>query len=413
VPKAEPQDLFAPAPLPVAPLDDAQRLACLRLIRSENVGPATFRALINHFGGARQALNALPELGRRAGRSRPARIHSTAAAEAELEAAHRAGVQLLFTIEPGFPAPLAFADGAPPLLYAKGRIELLTRQIIAIVGSRQASAAGIQIARSFAGVFGNSGYVVASGLARGIDAVAHQATLDTGTVAVLAGGLDIVYPPEHRELQAAIGDRGCLISEMPLGFHPRAQDFPRRNRIISGISRAVVVVEAARRSGTLITARLANEQGRDVFAVPGHPLDPRAEGTNQLIKDGATMATSAEDVLDALAAETRFAPPSFDDARPTVSGGYRSDMSAPAHSMPAGGMPSSASPPTPPPSADEAARALDDVRRALGPAPVGLDEVARATGLPARAVQAAIIELALAGAIEMHGSQLVSLRPAK
>jgi DNA processing protein len=413
VPKADPPDLFASAPLPVAPLDDSQRLACLRLIRSENVGPATFRALINHYGGARQALDALPELGRRAGRTRPVRIHSEAQAKAELEAAEKAGVQLIFTIEPGFPAPLAFADGAPPLLYAKGRIELLTRQIIAVVGSRQASAAGIQIARSFAGAFGQDGYVVGSGLARGIDAVAHQATLDTGTVAVLAGGLDIFYPPEHRALQAAVGERGCLVSEMPLGFQPRAQDFPRRNRIISGISRAVVVVEAARRSGTLITARLANEQGRDVFAVPGHPLDPRAEGTNQLIKEGATMATGPEDVLAALSVGTaRFTAPSFDESRPAAPSHF-ADLTPAAGP----GLLARASRPDASPSPHSAVQdadtghALQLVRRALGPAPVGLDEVVRATGLPARAVQSAMIELALAGAIEMHGSQLVSLRP--
>ena len=417
MPRPESPDLFSSAPLPVASLDDAQRLACLRLIRSENVGPATFRALINHFGGAQQALAALPELGRRAGRSRPIRIHPMAQAEAELEAAQRAGVRLLFTIEPGFPTPLAFADGAPPLLYAKGRVELLAQSTIAIVGSRQASAAGIQVARSFASAFGKAGYVVSSGLARGIDAVAHHATLDTGTVAVLAGGLDIVYPPENRELQAAIAERGCLISEMPLGFQPRAQDFPRRNRIISGVSRAVVVIEAAKRSGTLITARLANEQGRDVFAVPGHPLDPRAEGTNKLIKDCATIATSAEDVLEAMSRQNQFVPPpSFAEAGRNIPDARTGGIDPSLRQLPAAGTPAESAPAAPvrpvtTGSDDDMRHALDAVRQALGPAPVGLDAVARATGLPARAVQAAVIELALAGAIEMHGGQLVSLRP--
>jgi len=292
-------DLFAGAPLPVAPLDDAQRLACLRLIRSENVGPVTFRALINHFGGAQAALEALPEVARQGGRRRPVRICPRDVAEAELAVAATAGAVPLFTIEPGYPTLLAHVDVPPPLLYVKGRVDLLNRQTIGIVGSRDASAAGHKIARDLARGLGEAGWVVASGLARGIDAAAHLAALATGTVAVLAGGIDVVYPPEHADLQARIGAEGCLVCEQPPGFSPRGQDFPRRNRIISGISSGVVVVEAAKRSGTLITARFAGEQGRDVFAVPGHPLDPRAEGTNQLIKDGAILVTDVEDILRA------------------------------------------------------------------------------------------------------------------
>ena len=373
--KPEPSaDLFSAAPLPIARLDDAQRLACLRLIRSENVGPATFRALINHYGGATEALHALPELSKRARRGRPVHIYPQQKAEAELERAAEAGVQLIFTIEPGYPKSLAFTEGAPPLLYVKGRSELLAAPSIA---------------------------VVCSGLARGIDAAAHETSLDTGTIAVLAGGLDIVYPPEHRELQAAIAEKGCLVSEQALGFQPRAQDFPRRNRIISGIALAVVVIEAAKRSGTLITARLANEQGRDVFAVPGHPLDPRAEGTNQLLKDGALLATSADDVLEVLARQ--HAAPTFRAFEDTASA-----------TTPFGELPPAASraapPITPPPRADTA-DVIQTVRGVLGPAPVSIDEVTRATGLPAREVQVAIMELALTGAVEMHGSQLVSLKP--
>ena len=397
MPSPETPDLFAAPPLPVAPLDDAQRLACLRLIRSQNVGPATFRALINHYGGAREALAALPGLGRRAGRGRPIRICTESQAEAELAAAERARARIVFTIEPGYPAPLAFTEGAPPLLYAKGRLELLGRSIIAMVGSRQSSAAGQQLARKFAASFGAAGHVVASGLARGIDAACHQAALDTGTIAVLAGGIDIVYPPEHRSLQDAIGERGCLIAEQPLGFQPRAQDFPRRNRIVSGIARAVVIVEAARRSGTLITARLANEQGREVFAVPGHPLDPRAEGTNQLIKDGAGMATSPEDVLAALG-EQETAP----------------SRQAPAGRLDGGegGLAQAEAPAWRPEPVDASGMtaAVAEVERVLGPAPVNIDELARSTGLPVRLVQIAVMELALAGTLEFHGSQLVSLR---
>lgn len=390
MPRRDDTDLFAAAPLPVAQLDDTQRLACLRLIRSENVGPSTFRALINHYGGAVPALAALPELSRRGGRGKPIRICPSADAEAELEAATKAGARPLFTIEPGYPAPLAFLDGAPPMLYVKGRAELLAHPILAIVGSRDASAAGIRIARQFAGALSAAGYVIASGLARGIDAAAHQASLQGGTVAVLAGGLDIVYPPEHRQLQHLIGEQGCLVGEMPPGFKPRAQDFPRRNRIISGISRAILVVEAARRSGSLITARMAAEQGRDVFAVPGNPLDPRAEGTNSLIKDGATMATTADDLLRELG--PTIAPEPVRQSKP-------------------------ANKPAPPPL--PAGSGLEDgadhttlVAAALGPAPVNADEISRATGLPARAVQIALLELSLAGRIEHHGGHLVSLRDA-
>ncbi len=421
MPRAESEDLFSAAPLPIAVLDDAQRLACLRLIRSENVGPATFRALINHYGGAREALAALPELGKRAGRSRPIRICPEAQAEAEIEATRRAGAQLVFNIEPGFPAPLAFTEGAPPLLYVKGRVDVLGRPMISVVGSRQASAAGIKLARMFADAFGAAGYVVCSGLARGIDGAAHQATLATGTVAVLAGGIDNIYPPEHAALHADIGERGCLVSEQPVGFQPRAQDFPRRNRIISGMACAVVVVEAARRSGTLITARLANEQGRDVFAVPGHPLDPRAEGTNQLIKDGAGIATAPEDVLQALTThraalqvrpEVAIEPSSWPEPRPA-------STSTDAESTLPVVLPSGVGilpPRTPPatrslPGEEASSAALSVVEQALGPAPVNVDEIVRATGLPARLVQVAIMELALVGAVEFHGGQLVSLKP--
>jgi DNA processing protein len=373
----------------VAPLDDDQRLACLRLIRSENVGPATFRALINHYGGAAPALASLPELSRRGGRKRAIQISSEDDAQAELDAARGAGMQSLFTIEPGYPAPLAFLDGAPPMLYVKGRTELLGRPGIAIVGSREASAAGIKVARQFAGEMSAAGLVIVSGLARGIDAAAHQASLAGGTVAVLAGGLDVVYPPEHERLQAAIGEHGCLVGEMPPGFRPRGKDFPRRNRIISGISRAVLVIEAAKRSGSLITARLAAEQGRDVYAVPGHPLDPRAEGTNRLLKGGAIMATSAQDIL-------RDLRPALEaPARVLEADTRRLDdelRSAPAYS------------------AEDGTGNAAVVLAALGPAPVNIDELARATSLPVRAVQIAILELSLAGRIEHHGAQLVSLK---
>lgn len=375
--------LFTAAPLPVAVLDAPEQLACLRLIRSGNVGPVTFRELVNQFGGAQRALEALPDLTRRAG-GPGHRICPLADAERELEAAERVGAKPIFTIEPGYPAALAVTGVPPPLLYVKGDAGLLRRPAVAIVGSRQASAAGHKLARRFATEIGQAGYVIASGLARGIDGTAHEASLLTGTVAVVAGGIDVIYPPEHAELTQRIAERGCIVSEMPPGFIPRAKEFPRRNRIISGISLGVLVVEAARRSGTLVTARLAAEQGRDVFAIPGHPLDPRAEGTNQLLKSGAIFVTEPADVIDALrpmtgvtgsAPSIQTEPQAFEDVRE--------------------------------PDSSDRQRVL----AVLGPHPADIDEIGRASGLTARAVRLVLVELDLAGRIERHGQQLVSLLP--
>ena len=380
-------NLFVAAPLPVAELGTGERLACVRLIRSEHVGPVTFRALVNHFGGAEAALAAVPELSRRGGRTRAIRLCPADKAEAELERAEQAGAVPLFTIEPGYPAALAVIDAPPPLLYVKGDAALLDRPIVSIVGSRQCSAAGTKLARVFAKELGRAGYVVASGLARGIDAAAHEAALESGTIAVVAGGIDVVYPPEHEVLQQTIGEQGCLITEMPPAFVPRGKDFPRRNRIISGISFGVLIVEAARRSGTLVTARHAAEQGRDVFAIPGHPLDPRAEGTNRLLKSGATLVTEPDDLLSALAPLT--------GAYPTTS--YE-EAEAEQTAEPAPYAPLSDSD-------------RDRVIAALGTAPIDIDTLVRGTGLEIRHVQVALIELALAGRIERHGSGFVSLSP--
>ncbi|MFM9939973.1 MAG: DNA-processing protein DprA [Hyphomicrobiaceae bacterium] len=383
---------LATAPLPIAVLDDSQRLACLRLIRSENVGPVTFRELINHFGGAEAALAALPEMSRHGGRRRPISICPRDVAEAELTAAEKAGARALFTIEPGFPKALTHVTGSPPMIYVRGHTALLARDAVAIVGARNGSAAGITLTRQFAAGFGANGYVVVSGLARGIDGAAHEASLATGTIAVLAGGIDHVYPPEHADLTARIAAEGCLVAEQPPGFTPRAQDFPRRNRIIAGLALGVLIVEAAKRSGSLITARMAGDQGREVFAVPGHPLDPRAEGTNGLLKQGATMVTELKDVLDVLAPmrEARGALA----AAPAVK--HLDERPSPADYAPPTALP-----------ADHRATVLS----ALGPAPVSLDAIAQATGLPMRAVRVVLLELALAGRLEQHGSQLVSLLP--
>jgi DNA processing protein len=389
VPKARQGELFTPAPLPVAPLDEPERLACLRLIRSANVGPVTFRELINHYGGAAAALDALPELQRRGGLRAP-RICPRPRAEAELAAARKAGAEPVFTIEPGYPRALAAVDAPPPMLYVKGRRELLSAPTLAIVGSREASAAGTKLTRLFAAELGRAGLTIVSGLARGIDACAHDASLGTGTAGVLAGGIDVVYPPEHAILQTRMGEEGCLVAEMPPGFVARGVDFPRRNRIIAGVSLGVLVIEAARRSGTLLTAKFANEMGRDVFAVPGHPLDPRAEGTNSLLKSGAILVTEPGDIVTFL--------------QPIASSGARDfrEAAPPPEQQP------TPVPRRPPPSLAEGARAR--ILTALGPHPVDMDEVARSTGLDAREVRIAIMELDLAGRIERQGGNLVSLK---
>ncbi len=400
------RDLFAAAPGPVITFDDEERLACLRLTRSSQIGPVTFRELIAHFGSGRAALAAVPALSRRTGRS--IRLCPAEDAEAELLAADRMGARPVFSIEPGYPYALAAIDAPPPLVYIKGRAELLAGPCIAIVGSRHASAAGMKVSRLFARELASNGFVIVSGLARGIDAAAHDASLDKGTVAVLAGGVDIVYPPEHDRLQARIGEDGCLITEQPPGFVPRAKDFPRRNRLISGLSLGVIVVEAARRSGTLVTARFAGEQGREVFAVPGHPLDPRAEGTNQLLKSGATITTEPQDVLDALApqlaqrgvglteASSSGAP--FETSQVWLGAGQTSERAR-------GG---------PEAEADSTFRAepgdgeRNRVLAALGPNPIDIDEIVRVTELNVRVVRVLLMELDLAGEIARHGSQLVS-----
>ncbi len=384
-PELDRRERIIPAPLPQAPLSEAQRLACLRLIRSENIGPVTFRDLVNHFGGAEEALAALPALNAKAGRP-GARICPASRAIDELEAARRLGAEPIFTIEPGYPPALAALDPPPPLLYAKGRRALLLRPMVAIVGARNGSAAGQKLAGMFATDLGEAGFVIVSGLARGIDAAAHHASLARGTVAAVAGGVDNIYPPENAQLYARIAEEGVIVSESPPGFVPRAQDFPRRNRLISGMALGVVIVEAARRSGTLITARFAREQSREVFVVPGHPLDPRAEGTNALIKGGeVTVVTEAADMVAVLAPMLRRR-----EVEAQVAVGPRPVPAQAA--LPLG----------------EADRST--VLAALGPAPIDLDTLARATGLSARALQIALIELSLAGRIERHGQQLVSLK---
>lgn len=354
-------------------LSDAERLAWLRLARTESVGPVTFADLLNRFGEAQAALAALPELARRSGRSALMRIPSRAEAEAEIEAGERLRGRLICAGEPGFPQALAALDPPPPLIWTLGRSDLLDRSAVAIVGARVASAAGQRFARGLAAELGEAGQIVVSGLARGIDGAAHEGALPTGTVAVLGGGIDDVYPPEHRRLHEAIAEEGCVVSESPPGYTAQARDFPRRNRIISGLSRAVVVVEAELRSGSLITARLAAEQGREVLAVPGSPLDPRAKGTNDLIRQGAALCEGAGDVLRAL----------------ETFGGFRA-REAPPYRAAAPCLP-----------AAEGAALRDRLAALLSPTPVSRDELVRAAAAPAPAVFAALVELSLAGRAEL------------
>ncbi len=366
-------------------LSETERRDRLRLIRTENVGPATFAQLLDRFETAGAAINALPDLASRGG-TRRMRVCSIADAEKEMARAERIGAKLVAIGEPGYPSRLAEIDAPPPLVYVQGRLELADKPMIAIVGSRNGSAAGQKLTKTLARDLGHADIVIASGLARGIDGAAHQAALDSGTAAMVAGGIDIVYPPEHGDLQRAIAERGLLISARPPGLRPTGRDFPRRNALISGASLAVIVVEAAERSGSLITARMAGEQGRDVFAVPGNPLDPRASGTNRLIQEGAGLVTGADEIIDALAPLLEAY-----DRRPTPA------------------TPPVAPPPSPAPIAEGDAR--NTVMSNLGMAPIDIDELIRTTGLPARDVQVILLELDLAGRLERHGSQLVSLRP--
>ncbi|MEW5424977.1 DNA-processing protein DprA [Amorphus sp. 3PC139-8] len=367
-------------------LSDAQRLAWLRLIRSERVGPTTFRELLNHYGTAAAALEALPDLSRRGGGVRGIKIASRPEAERELDALTRLGGRLVALGEPDYPAHLRHVDAPPPLLSMLGEEAIARRPAVAIVGARNASLAGRKIARSIAAGLGEHGLVVVSGLARGIDAAAHEATVDTGTIAVLAGGLDQIYPPENEPLlRSLVLAGGAAVTEMPLGWSARARDFPRRNRLISGLGLAVVVVEAAKRSGSLHTARFASEQGRDVLAVPGSPLDPRAEGCNHLIREGATLVTSAADVIEAISA--------LIDDRPAEPPRHLEESEA-ERSAPMG-------------EPDDAVRSR--ILEALGPTPTAIDEIIRECALDAGVVQLVLLELELAGRLERHGGGTVSL----
>lgn len=367
-------------------LTERQRLAWLRLIRTDNVGPATFRDMINHFGSAERALNALPELAARGGSRKPMRIPTPSEAERELETAAGMGARFTGIGEPDYPPALRHMEAAPPLIAMKGNAETAQLPSLGVVGSRNASISGVKFTGHIVRAVGVAGYAITSGLARGIDAAAHRASLTTGTIAAMAGGLDRPYPPENVPLLADIWDgQGLAISEMPFGWEPRARDFPRRNRLIAGLSLGVLVVEAAMRSGSLITARLAGESGRLVFAVPGSPLDPRCEGTNTLLKQGAILVTRPEDILDALAPLVRH------DLFPSPE----------AHEPPR----ESERPHPRQPDESERGRILE----ALSPTPVEIDDIIRHTSLSPAMVYLVLLELDIAGRLQRHPGGMVSL----
>jgi DNA processing protein len=364
-------------------LSDEERIDWLRLSRTAQVGPITFFALLSRFGSAGAAIDQFPRLAARAGRAKPAAIPPAGDIRREVEQAARLGARHIASCEPDYPEALAAIEDAPPVIVAGRNLPLFERPTVAIVGARNASMNGKRIAARLAADLGEAGFVVVSGLARGIDTEAHKAALVYGTIAVIAGGIDIVYPPENTALQARIFEEGCVVTEAPLGTEPMARHFPRRNRIISGIVPGVIIVDAAKHSGSLITARMALEQGREVFAVPGSPLDPRAQGANGLIRDGATLTESADDVLRVLTSAPISRRPS------------------PAEQLPL--------------SAPDSEPDIEDARRvileALSPVPVAVDELVRDCQVSLPVVLTILLELELAGRLERQAGQRVSLVP--
>ncbi|URW74927.1 DNA-processing protein DprA [Sphingomonas donggukensis] len=357
---------------------DAERIARLRLIRTQGVGPITYRQLLARFGSAGEAIAALPMLASRGGGKAPA-IASERSVEAEIAAVARTGAEHWFLGDADYPPLLAELENAPPVVTVRGDHALAHRTVVAIVGARNASAAACRFARGLAADLGDAGVTIVSGLARGIDTQAHVASLSTGTIGVIASGIDIAFPPENAALQEQVAERGLLIAEQPPGGEPRARQFPYRNRIIAGLALGTVVVEAAPKSGSLITARLATEAGREVMAVPGSPLDPRAQGCNLLIREGATLVQSAADILEAI--------------RPIDARAVRS--------------PGATFEGPPPDDASDGERAR--ITALLGPVPVGIDELLRQAGCTPAAVQTVLLELELAGRLERHAGGRVAL----
>ena len=363
--------------------DRAELIDRLRLIRTPGIGPVAFRQLLLRFGSAGAALAAIPDLARRGGGKVPA-VFPRDKAERELESVEKLDARYLVLGQGLYPRALAELEDAPPLIVAKGNLALLDRPMVAIVGARNASAAACRFARGLAHDLGGEGVTVVSGLARGIDSAAHDGSLEAGTIAVIAGGIDIYYPPENEARQKDIAERGLLLAEMPPGTEPRARHFPYRNRIIAGLAAGTVVVEAAPQSGSLITARLAAEAGREVMAVPGSPLDPRTQGCNQLIRDGATLIQTAADVMESITQ-------------------LNGKVASPSRSF-------EQQPPGDPVDTEPDIRVR--IEQLLGPSPVPVDEIVRLSGAPPGAVQLVLLELDLAGRLDRHAGNRVSLNGA-
>lgn len=365
-------------------LDEKEKLAWLRLIRTDNVGPITFYNLVDNFGSAQNAIAALPTLSRRGGRLKDISVYPESAALMEMESLEKIGGRMLFAAGADYPIPLTAIEDAPPVLSTLGNVKLFKLPAMGIVGARNASLNGKKFAEKLAKELGAAGQIVISGLARGIDTSVHSGALETGTIAVVAGGIDIIYPPENTALYHKIREEGCIVAESPLSMEPLARHFPKRNRIISGLSSGVVVVEATLKSGSLITARMAADQGRDVYAVPGHPFDPRAEGPNRLIRDGATLVMTAEDILRGIH--------DFSATRPALSD-MPQDEWAPEDL-----------------SENDAEQIRAEILQNISTTPVTVDELVRNCHLTIPAVQMILLELELAGRIQrLPGNRIVQL----
>lgn len=358
-------------------LSQDEAFARIRLLRSPNVGPVSYRQLLRRFGTAVAALEALPGL---AGRSGPYRVAPESGVADEVSAVRRAGARYLFHDAADYPALLGAMDGAPPILTYRGDLTLAARPCVAVVGARNASAAAVKLARQFASDLAEAGFVVVSGLARGIDGAAHCAALGGGTIGVIASGIDVAYPPEHADLQEEVAQRGLLLAEQTVGTEPLARHFPSRNRIIAGLAAGTLVVEAAPKSGSLITARLAGEAGREVMAVPGSPLEPRSQGCNMLIREGAVLVQSAEDVIELLSGFDGQPRSHVRESAATFDGADYDGAGDPA-----------------------------DIAALLTLAPVAVDELIRQSGASAPSVHMALLELELSGRLVRHAAGRVSL----
>ncbi|SCA57576.1 DNA processing single strand binding protein [Candidatus Terasakiella magnetica] len=365
-------------------ISQEERIAWLRLIRSENVGPITFYRLLEQFGSAQKALEAIPDMASRGGRKKAIKVCSKSEAVKELEELDDIDAQLIVRDEAAYPPLLAQVEDAPPVLSLRGHAHLMTKKSIAIVGARNASINGCKFAAQLARELGQGGLLVVSGLARGVDGAAHAASLETGTVGVQGGGVDVIYPKENHSLYKEMIQRGCVIAEPKISTQPQARHFPRRNRIISGMCRAIIVVEASPRSGSLISARMALEQGREVFAVPGSPLDPRSKGTNALIRDGAHLVENAENIFQVLNSLQNL------PLQERKTQYYQEGMVSP-------------------PGEDELVDARTIITKSLSVTAVCVDEIIRQCQISASVVQTVLLELELAGQLERHPGNKVSL----